>query len=60
MKTLNTCAAVLFVLVFLAEWLPTWYNPLTLPVAALLASMFVAPLYMMGLLLRWFVRGLVK
>jgi hypothetical protein len=56
MKTLNKCALVFFVLLFLLAWVNTAY----IPTAMLFACAVSVPLYLMGLVLRWFVRGLVK
>jgi hypothetical protein len=60
MKTLNIIAVTFFTILFLAEWMCSWSNPLAIPMAALIAFIVVAPLYLMGLVLRWFVRALVK
>lgn len=58
MKTLNGIAVALFLFVFLLQMLPSeWWS---WPRAALSALAFTVPLYLMGLVLRWFVRGLVK
>jgi len=56
MKTLNICAATFFVLVFLLALVCTDY----LPMATLFAFAVSTPLYLMGLGLRWFMRGLAR
>ena len=56
MNTLNICAATFFVLAFTTTLVVTQY----LPIAILFAGATSVPLYLTGLVLRWFVRGLVK
>lgn len=58
MKTLNICAATVFVLVFLLKTVGLGLYNITF--AALAALLFTVPLYITGLVVRWFVRGLVK
>ena len=56
MKTLNVCAATLFALLFLLSLIGT----LDLVEATVFTCAVSVPLYLMGLVLRWFLRGLVK
>ena len=56
MKTLNTCAVAFFLVLFGLALIGT-FNPLE---AAVFAVAVFVPLYLMGLGLRWFVRGLVR
>lgn len=56
MKTLNTCAALFFALLFVFSLIGT----LDLVEATIFTVAVSVPLYLMGLMMRWFVRGLVK
>jgi hypothetical protein len=55
MKTLNVIAAMFFVLAFLLTLACTQDV-----LISAMATFAVVPMYLMGLLLRWFLRGLVK
>jgi len=56
MKTLNICVGTFFVLAFFAGMIGTQ----DIPLATVVAFVASVPLYLMGLMFRWFVRGLVK
>ena len=56
MKTLNNCAVAFFAVVFLLALIGTF----DLLEATIFAVAVSVPLYLMGLGLRWFVRGLAR
>jgi len=64
MKILNVFAIVSFGMVFLVTLLSSADNGLLQifpwEIAAICASVFTLPFYLMGLVVRWFLRALVK